>query len=162
MVRSCTVGVTFVPLKTRFVENRGADYGMNRVRVVIMKKTGFLVALVALPLLGGCDAFSDLLGIPDPAREAAAAVADGEAIGSACRQSGRSIEDCYTMNPEAQKAAVFNGWRSMNDYMMERNLKETPSQLPPPAPKSATPEVAPTRIPPPPAAPVGTNVAPPP
>ena len=29
-----------------------------------------------------------------------------QAVGSACRQSGRAIEDCYTLNPKATKAAI--------------------------------------------------------
>ncbi|MDR3212829.1 MAG: hypothetical protein LBT71_02755 [Azoarcus sp.] len=98
-----------------------------------------LVLVIALPLLCGCDRFAELLDIPNPAKEAALTEAEGQAIGSACRQSGRSIEDCYTLNPEAQKAAIFTGWKTMNDYMMEHNLKEVPSQLPPPSAKPATP-----------------------
>ena len=91
-----------------------------------MRKT-FCLALAAamLPLVSGCDRLADLLDIPDPARDAA----DAQAIGSACRQTGRSIEDCYALNPNAQKSAVFSGWKSMNDYMMEHNLKEVPSMV---------------------------------
>ncbi|MDR0702648.1 MAG: hypothetical protein LBF61_09660 [Azoarcus sp.] len=94
-----------------------------------MRKTFCLVLAASLPLLSACDRLAELLDIPDPARDAAEAEAEGQAIGSACRQTGRSLEDCYTLNPEAQKAAIFTGWKAMNDYMMEHNLKEVPSQL---------------------------------
>lgn len=97
-----------------------------------MRNTLRLLALVAaLPLISGCDQLADLLELPNPAREAAQAEAEGQAVGSACRHAGRSLEDCYVLNPKAQKAAVFAGWRSMNDYMMEHKLPEVPSQLQP-------------------------------
>jgi len=122
-----------------------------------MFKPASLAFVVALPLLSGCDYLGELLEIPNPAKEAAHAEAEGQAIGSACRQGGRSIEDCYALNPEAQKAAIFTGWKTMNDYMMEHNLKEVPSQLPPgyvaPTAAKAAPTPAPqvAQVPPPPA-----------
>ncbi|MDO9599678.1 MAG: hypothetical protein Q7J47_18335 [Azoarcus sp.] len=95
-----------------------------------MRKTIRLLLLTALlPLLSGCDQLADLLELPNPARDAAKAEAEGQAIGGACRHAGRPLEDCYTLNPGAQKAAVFAGWRSMNDYMMEHKLTEVPSRL---------------------------------
>jgi hypothetical protein len=96
-----------------------------------MHRITCLALVAALPLLSACDQLAELLEIPNPAREAARAEAEGQAIGSACRQTGRSLEDCYVLNPEAQKAAIFAGWKSMNDYMLEHSLKEVPSQLPP-------------------------------
>ncbi|MDR1228341.1 MAG: hypothetical protein LBK55_04875 [Azoarcus sp.] len=98
-----------------------------------MRKSLCLVLAAALPLLLACDRLAELLDIPDPVKDAAEAEAEGQAIGSACRQTGRSLEDCYTLNPEAQKAAIFTGWKAMNDYMMEHDLKEVPSRFPPPA-----------------------------
>ncbi|MDY0071409.1 MAG: hypothetical protein RBR77_02020 [Thauera sp.] len=95
------------------------------------------VALCAALLpLGGCDMLSELFEIPNPARENAERKAEGAAIGGACRHAGRSLEDCYALNPGADKAAVFAGWREMNDYMMAHNLSEVPSQFVPglPAP----------------------------
>lgn len=94
-----------------------------------------LIAL--LPLTVGCDMLSELLEIPNPARETAVKEAEGRAIGSACRHSGRSLEDCYTLNPSAEKASVFAGWRDMNDYMMEHKLEIVPSKLVPNAPSPA-------------------------
>jgi hypothetical protein len=110
-----------------------------------------LLLVAALPLAGGCDMLSELLEIPNPAREHAIKEAEGRAIGGACRHAGRSLEDCYTLNPTAEKASVFAGWRDMNDYMMEHKLDTVPSRLVPGAPPAApvkgpdtTPEAAKT------------------
>ncbi|MBA4216880.1 MAG: hypothetical protein V3V71_00305 [Roseateles sp.] len=78
--------------------------------------------LVALPLLAALSA-CEQLGIDDPAKVAAAKEADGKAIGSACRHAMRAIEDCYVLNPKAQKAAVYAGWREMDEYMRENKLE---------------------------------------
>lgn len=78
----------------------------------------FVVALAALPLTG-----CELLGIDSPEKVAAMKEAEGKAIGSACRHAARAIEDCYTLNPKAQKAAVFAGWREMDEYMRENKLE---------------------------------------
>ncbi|MBC3875950.1 hypothetical protein [Undibacterium flavidum] len=82
----------------------------------------YLKILLSLSLLclGGCDR----LGLPDPAKEAAAHEADARATGSACRHAGRGIEDCYALNPDAARAAVYAGWKEMNDYMRENNIAE--------------------------------------
>ena len=84
-----------------------------------------LVALFALAL-AGCEQ----LGIEDPAKEAARLEAEGKAIGSACRHSGRALEDCFTLNPSASKSAVFTGWREMNDYMTENKIESIRPELP--------------------------------
>ena len=54
---------------------------------------------------------------------AAARDADGRAIGGACRHAGRAIEDCYALNKKADRAAIFAGWRDMNDYMRENKIE---------------------------------------
>ncbi len=77
------------------------------------------LAIASLVLLAACEQ----LGIPDPAKEAAAREAEGKAVGSACRHALRAIEDCYTLNPKAQKAAVFQGWREMDEYMRENKIE---------------------------------------
>lgn len=77
--------------------------------------------LGAAALLAGCDQ----LGIEDPAKVAAAKQAEGKAIGGACRNALRAIEDCYALNPKAQKAAVYDGWREMDEYMRENKLEGT-------------------------------------
>jgi hypothetical protein len=40
------------------------------------------------------------------------------------------VEACYEMNKRADKAAIFAGWREMNDYMRENNIEAMPA--PPP------------------------------
>lgn len=86
-----------------------------------MRSREFIALLVmsSAGLLGGCD----LLGGEDPAKVAAAKEADGKAVGGACRHSGRALEDCYVMNPKAQKAAVYAGWRDMDSYMRENKIE---------------------------------------
>lgn len=95
--------------------------------------------LLGAVLLGGCEQ----LGIPDFTKSSASAEADGKATGAACRHAGRAIEDCYNLNPGAQRAAVFAGWREMNDYMAEKNIAEVEPKVPPPPPPAAAAEEKP-------------------
>lgn len=91
--------------------------------------------LVTLCLaLSGCD----MLGLPNPAKEAAQAEAEGKAVGAACRHSGRSLEDCYALYPDQSRALVFAGWREMQDYMAAGNLTAVPPTIDrePPKPES--------------------------
>lgn len=82
-------------------------------------------------LLSGCDQ----LGIETPQKAAEHQQAEAKAIGSACRHAMRAIEDCYTLNPKADKAAVFIGWREMDEYMRENKLEGVAPVVPrPPAP----------------------------
>ena len=78
---------------------------------------------LCIPLLAALLAGCDMLGIESPEKVAAVREADGKAIGGACRHAGRAIEDCYTLNKKADKAAVFTGWREMNDYMRENKIQ---------------------------------------
>ncbi len=105
-----------------------------------------LVLLPLFPLLAGCDFLYDLLEIPDPQKEAVAREAEGRAIGSACRHSGRSLEDCYQLNPAAQKAAIFEGWREMNDYMLMNEMEIVPSKIPQPGEAMLRPRILPEPI----------------
>jgi hypothetical protein len=86
-----------------------------------------LSAALLIATLGaaGCNLFGG------EAAEAVAArrEADGKAVGGACRHAGRAIEDCYTLNRRADKAAVYAGWREMNDYMRENKLEPVAPQL---------------------------------
>ena len=85
--------------------------------------------VLLLPLLISLAA-CDQLGIEDPAKLAAAKEAEGKAVGSACRHALRAIEDCYTLNPKAHKAAVFAGWREMDEYMRENKLEGVAPVIP--------------------------------
>ena len=86
-----------------------------------------LCALAVLVLLSGCDQ----LGIDTPKVQAEKREADGKAIGGACRNGGRAIEDCYLLNRKADKAAVYAGWREMDEYMRENKLEAVTPQLKP-------------------------------
>lgn len=81
-------------------------------------KLRLLLLCCLIPLLSACD----MLGFPDPAKEAEHKDAEGKAIGSACRHAGRALEDCFTLNPKAEKASIFAGWKDMNDYMAQNKI----------------------------------------
>lgn len=93
-----------------------------------------MAAALAL-LLAGCEE----LGIESAASIAAKREADGKAIGAGCRHAGRSIEQCFQNNRRADRAAVFAGWREMEDYMRENSIAVVP---PPPEPETAKAEDA--------------------
>ena len=40
-----------------------------------------------------------------------------------------AIEDCFALNKKADKAAVFAGWREMNDYMRENKIEPVVPQI---------------------------------
>ena len=83
-----------------------------------------VAAVLALLLLGGCE----IPGLsPDP--RVVQREADAAAIGGACRHALRGIEDCYTLNPKAPKAAIFAGWKDMDSYMRENKIDGAPSML---------------------------------
>lgn len=96
----------------------------------------WLAMVTALaPLLSACDQ----LGIETPQKAAERQVADAKAVGSACRHALRAIEDCYTLNPKADKASVFAGWREMDEYMRENKLEGVAPVVPRPAPGASKP-----------------------
>jgi hypothetical protein len=90
-----------------------------------MRRIALCIALATVVLTAGCD----MLGIESPEKVAAARDADGKAIGGACRHAGRAIEDCFAIYRKADRAAVFAGWRDMNDYMRENKIEPVPPQL---------------------------------
>ena len=86
---------------------------------------GWAVLLGSLTL-SGCDKIG-LSALGGPSSADVRREAEGRAIGGACRHAGRAIEDCFTLNRQADKAAVFAGWREMNDYMAEKNMTPVPA-----------------------------------
>lgn len=92
--------------------------------------------------LAGCDQISERAGFPDPAR----VEADGKAIGGACRHAGRGLEDCYRLNKGASRAAVYAGWKEMNEYMAKNNMEAVAPTIGPngidPAKKAKADETA--------------------
>jgi hypothetical protein len=85
-----------------------------------------LVWLAVCGALSGCDQ----LGIETPQKASERQLAEAKAVGSACRHAMRAIEDCYTLNPKADKSAVFAGWREMDEYMRENKLEGVPPVVP--------------------------------
>jgi hypothetical protein len=94
----------------------------NRPSAMPMSRPLLCLLLPAAFALSACDQIAALDGTK--AREA-----DGYAVGSACRQAGRAIEDCFTMNGDSPKASIFSGWKDMNDYMIANKLDTVTPQL---------------------------------
>lgn len=90
-------------------------------------------AFVAALLLGltSCDLVQQQMGIEDAVAKLARLDAEGKAVGGACRQSGRAIEDCYSIYSWLAKAPIYEGWRDMDAYMRENKLETVEPQLPP-------------------------------
>ena len=88
-----------------------------------MRRTLSVIVATTTLWLTGCDQ----LGIESAADVAARREADGRAVGAGCRHAARSVEDCYANNKRADKAAVFAGWKEMNDYMRENNMASAPA-----------------------------------
>jgi len=101
----------------------------------MMKRTSLIT--VFLLFLAGCDQVNQKLGLEDPAKKEATQQAEGKAVGSACRQSGRAIEDCYSIYSWLPKASIYEGWKEMDAYMRENQLETVAPQLPPPESPSA-------------------------
>src|SRR3954468_15751665 len=93
---------------------------------------------LAATLLAGCD----MLGIDSPEKIAAARENDGKAIGAACRHGAPAIEDCYSLNKKADRAAVFAGWRDMNDYMRENKIEPVAPMMGAPVARARAAEAA--------------------
>jgi hypothetical protein len=93
-----------------------------------------LFLVVAVLGLSACDQINQKLGLEDPARKEARTESEAKAVGSACRQSGRAIEDCYSIYGWLPKAGIYAGWREMDEYMRENKLETIEPQLPPPEP----------------------------
>lgn len=83
--------------------------------------------LPMLALLGGCNYVDNITGLSKESHKA---------LGASCRQTGRSLEECFTRNPEADKAQLYAGWREMHEYMEKHKLE---TLIPPP---DASPPVA--------------------
>lgn len=89
-----------------------------------MLRPALLLVAAMLPLLAGCE----LMGGEPAEALAARREAEGKAVGGACRHAGRAIEDCFALNKRADKAAIFAGWREMNDYMRDNKVDTVPPQ----------------------------------
>lgn len=94
---------------------------------MVRLRTLSLSVLLVLAL-GGCDQVNEALNKQK---------STGKAIGAGCRQSGRSLEDCYQRNPKTAKPDIYDGWKEMSEYMQAKKLDVIPP--PPDAPKEETP-----------------------
>ncbi len=90
-----------------------------------MKRHVWMLLIPAL--LAGCDQLAERAGFPNPAKMEA----DGKAIGGACRHAGRGLEDCYRLNKSASKAAIYAGWKEMNEYMAKNNMQTVAPSITP-------------------------------
>jgi hypothetical protein len=112
-----------------------------------MLRRALTLAVIAVPgLLAGCDLFG---GGESAEALAVRKEAEGKAVGGACRHAGRAIEDCFALNKRADKAAVFAGWREMNDYMRDNKVETVTPQgvtLPTAAPVEPPAATAPAPV----------------
>ena len=104
-----------------------------------------IVAVLAAPL-SGCDIVQQQMGIENPAAKAARNEAEGRAVGGACRQSGRAIEDCYAIYSWLPKSSIYDGWRDMDAYMRENKLETVEPQLPPVSPPGTKKKAKPANV----------------
>lgn len=96
-----------------------------------------LLIVVAALSLAGCDQINEKLGLEDSSKREARTEAEARAVGSACRHSGRAIEDCYAIYAWLPKSGVYAGWREMDEYMRENQIETIVPQLPPAEPPGA-------------------------
>jgi len=66
-------------------------------------------------MLAGCDLEAMISGNMS--------AADAQATGAACRHVMRSVEECHSRNPTASRAAIYAGWKEMDQYMRENKLE---------------------------------------
>lgn len=95
----------------------------------MIKRLSLILAILGL---SACDQIGQKLGLEDPVKKEAKTEQEAKAVGSACRQSGRAIEDCYSIYSWLPKAGIYTGWREMDEYMRENKLETIAPQLPPP------------------------------
>lgn len=118
-----------------------ADASIGRHSARWPQVTAWLLGVIVALSAAGCDQ----LGIETPQKTAEHQQAESKAVGGACRHAMRAIEDCYTLNPKADKAAVFEGWREMDEYMRENKLEGVTPVVPRPPPPGASKASAPAK-----------------
>lgn len=121
------------------IEFRRVRVGFDGDRASRPSRLAWLACFGALLALSGCDQ----LGIDTPGKTAERQLAEAKAVGSACRHAMRAIEDCYVLNPKADKSSVFAGWREMDEYMRENKLEGVAPVVPRPVATPASKASAP-------------------
>ena len=87
-----------------------------------MKIRTLAALLLCATSLTGC-----LKGIlPDPDGDAKRVEDEAAATGAACRQAGRSLEQCFTRNDGLNRNGALRGWRDMDDYMRQNKIDPQP------------------------------------
>lgn len=105
------------------MRSRPTSPAENRLRAALtaagtaLRRVAWAGLVVGSVGLAGCEKLG-LGSAPEEKRREA----EGRAIGGGCRHAGRAIEDCFALNRQADKAAVFAGWREMNDYMKQKSM----------------------------------------
>jgi len=79
----------------------------------------FCLSAALILSLSGCEQINDQLNKQKLV---------GKAVGAGCRQSGRSLEDCYNRNSKVAKPDIFAGWKEMSEYMQAKKLDVIPPQ----------------------------------
>ena len=92
-----------------------------------LPRWAWLALLPALLLLSGCE----MLGLETPGMATQRQAAEARAVGAACRHAVRSIEDCFAANPRMSRAAIFEGWREMDQHMRDNDIEGMPPPPPP-------------------------------
>ena len=91
---------------------------------------GLYIVSLLFFLLTGCDAIQQKLGLENTAAKQQQAEEDAKAVGGACRQSGRALEDCYSIYSWLPKASIYEGWRDMDAYMRDNKIEPVVPVLP--------------------------------
>jgi hypothetical protein len=121
----------WMPFFSAQVGHERAETGLTMARNTLPTRPLGSTALVLAVLLSGCE----YLGIESAAQVNEQKSAEGKAVGGACRHAKRAIEDCYRLNPKANKAAIYDGWKEMDAYMRENNIESITPVIPPDPPK---------------------------
>ena len=100
-----------------------------------MKHFAYFISVISL--LSGCQFIDELT--QDTTK--IAKEKESFAIGAACRQSNKGIEDCFNDHEKIIKSKVLEGWKDMDIYIRENPPPTPPVALPIPTPQPNVPNV---------------------
>lgn len=81
---------------------------------------------VVLILTTSCDAVAQRAGLEHAEQKSAHPLAEAKAVGAACREIRRALEDCYAVNQKLPASGIFEGWRDMDAYIRDNQIAERP------------------------------------
>lgn len=93
-----------------------------------MRAPHLWLALIASLPLAACNWVGNVSGLNAEANKA---------LGASCRQTDRSLEECFRRHPQADQAQIFAGWKEMNEYMTKHKLQSVKPLPDPPKPPPA-------------------------